>query len=178
MNTTVARPTRLHHHAHVSSNMERTRQFYEDIVGLPLVTVWCEGEGQSAYCHAYFELEDASCLAFFQFADEAAGQEHLRARATSPFFHVAINATKDVQARVQQAAQSAGVEPVLIDHGYCTSLYLSDPDGLIVELTVDTQEAAAEIAERRKQPHKELERWMAGDHTSNNAIRHDGVSPS
>lgn len=175
--TPMKRPNRLHHHAFVSSDLEKTRAFYEEIVGLPLTTTWCEGEGAGAYAHVYFELEDGSCLAFFQFADEAAGQAHLAAKATSPFFHVALNASDAVQADVKQKAEAAGLDAVLIDHGYCVSLYLNDPDGLIVELTVDNATAAAEIAERRKDPHGELARWLAGDHATNNEIRGHGVTP-
>ena len=39
-------PTRLHHNAYVCADQERTRHFYEDIVGLPLVATWIE-QGQS-----------------------------------------------------------------------------------------------------------------------------------
>ena len=30
-------PSRLHHTAYVSKNLEATRKFYEDIIGLPLM---------------------------------------------------------------------------------------------------------------------------------------------
>ena len=30
-------PSRLHHTAYVSKNLEETRKFYEDIIGLPLL---------------------------------------------------------------------------------------------------------------------------------------------
>ena len=39
-------PIRLHHNAYVCADQERTRHFYEDIVGLPLVATWIE-QGQS-----------------------------------------------------------------------------------------------------------------------------------
>ncbi len=34
-------PIRLHHNAYVTRDQEKTRQFYEDIIGLPLVATWC-----------------------------------------------------------------------------------------------------------------------------------------
>ena len=37
-------PSRLHHTAYVSKDLEATRHFYEDILGLPLVATWCEQE--------------------------------------------------------------------------------------------------------------------------------------
>ena len=37
-------PSRLHHTAYVSKNLEETRKFYEDIIGLPLMATWCESD--------------------------------------------------------------------------------------------------------------------------------------
>lgn len=37
-------PTRLHHSAYVTSDMETTRHFYEDLIGMPLVATWCESD--------------------------------------------------------------------------------------------------------------------------------------
>ena len=166
------RPDRLHHNAYVAKDLEQTRAFYEDIIGLPLVTTWREGEGDDAYCHVFFELADGSALAFFQFANPTAAEEHLSARPKSNFYHIALNTTADYQATVAAKAQAQGIEPQIMDHGYCTSLYLSDPDGMLVELTVYTAAAQPLIAERRKDPHRELKEWLAGDHTANNEIRH------
>jgi glyoxylase I family protein len=68
-----ARPTRLHHTAYVSKDLEKTRAFYEDVIGLPLVATWSESDelfgAVRTYCHCFFELEDGSALAFFQFAN-------------------------------------------------------------------------------------------------------------
>jgi catechol 2,3-dioxygenase-like lactoylglutathione lyase family enzyme len=35
-------PQRLHHNAYVCADQERTRHFYEDILGLPLIATWIE----------------------------------------------------------------------------------------------------------------------------------------
>ena len=37
-------PERLHHHAYVCADQERTRRFYEDVLGLPLIATWIERE--------------------------------------------------------------------------------------------------------------------------------------
>jgi catechol 2,3-dioxygenase-like lactoylglutathione lyase family enzyme len=37
-------PSRVHHHAWVVEDQARTRHFYEDVLGLPLVATWCEVE--------------------------------------------------------------------------------------------------------------------------------------
>jgi glyoxylase I family protein len=168
----LVRPRRLHHHAYVVADQERTRAFYEDVVGLPLIATWCEQGEAGAYCHTFFELADGSCLAFFQFADPAV-QAANTAAPSSVYDHVALDATADAQAAIAARAETAGCFSVTIDHGYCTSLYVPDPDGLLVEITVDTPDALAGATDRRTNARRELDRWLAGDHTDNNTYRRD-----
>ena len=168
--TETLRPRRLHHHAYVVADQERTRQFYEEVIGLPLVETWCETADDSDFCHTFYELADGSCLAFFQFADPDV-QAANTAPPTSVYDHVALDATTEVQSALAARADAAAVPHLTIDHGYCTSLYLSDPDGLLIEITVDNPEAVTAAPERRALAHKELDRWLSGDHTDNNRFR-------
>ena len=165
------RPSRLHHHAYVSRDLGATRRFYEEIVGLPLVATWCEHEFGQDYCHVFFALEDGGALAFFQFADPEFNESQAALASTSPFDHVALNATAALQAEVVARAEKAGVDPVTVDHGYCVSLYLKDPDGLTVELTVDTEDAIEAAPALHARARAELDRWLAGDRTPNNDLR-------
>jgi catechol 2,3-dioxygenase-like lactoylglutathione lyase family enzyme len=165
-----ARPARLHHHAFVVADQEATRHFYEVIIGLPLVATWCESDEAGSYCHTFYELADGSALAFFQFADPAV-QAANATPSTSVYDHVALHATEEVQVGIAARADAAGVGHLTLDHGYCRSLYLQDPDGLIVEITVDDEAAVAGAAERRTRAHDDLARWLAGDHTDNNTYR-------
>ena len=165
------RPGRLHHHAYVSRNLEATRQFYEDVIGLPLVATWCEDDFGQNFCHVFFELEDGGCLAFFQFEKPEMTEEHASLASTSPFDHLALTATEELQASITERAEKAGVQTVLIDHGYCRSLYLRDPDGLAVEFVVDNPDALAAAPALRARAHGELERWLSGDVTVNNDFR-------
>ena len=166
---------RLHHHAFVVRDQEATRRFYEEVIGLPLVATWCEeedfGDGSTAYCHTFYALADGSCLAFFQFADPRHAERFALAAAPSVFDHVALLVAPALQEAVRARAQAAGVPQRRIDHGYCRSLYLSDPDGLLIELTVDDARALASAPARRASAHAELARWLAGDRRSNNGYR-------
>jgi catechol 2,3-dioxygenase-like lactoylglutathione lyase family enzyme len=60
-------PTRLHHTAYLSKDLEATRAFYEDLVGLPLVATWSETDelfgAERVYCHFLFGMPDGSALA-------------------------------------------------------------------------------------------------------------------
>ena len=37
-------PDRLHHTVYTTKDMEKTRRFYEDVIGLPLVATWSESD--------------------------------------------------------------------------------------------------------------------------------------
>lgn len=173
-------PSRLHHTAYVTKDLEATRQFYEDVIGLPLVATWCEKDllfgAERVYAHCFFGLGDGSALAFFQFAspeDQALFDPEL---APSPFRHIALNVDAETQAEMQARIAAAGyVEPqtFVLEHGYCRSLYITDPNGMILEFTVDAPGAEQINADRLKDAHSELKRWLAGDHETNNTYRHE-----
>lgn len=165
---------RLHHHAVVVADQEATRHFYEDIIGLPLVATWCEVENvrgkDRTYCHTFFGLDDGSALAFFQFADPA-DQAELMSNVPSSLNHVAVSVTATDQAAIAARLDAAGLSCRTVDHGYCVSMYVSDPDGSALELTVDPADVDAINRERQADAHSELARWLAGDHTPNNDLR-------
>lgn len=171
-------PSRLHHNAYVTRDMEATRHFYEDLIGMPLVATWCEADElfgkQRVYCHCFFGLADGSALAFFQFAHAEDQQLFGPAMPPSPFRHIALNVDAETQALVERRLKNAGfTEPqfYVLEHGYCRSIYATDPNGMILELTTDNPEAAQGERERRTRAHADLRRWLAGDHTSNNIFR-------
>lgn len=177
---TATRPHRLHHTAYVTRDLRATRAFYEDLIGLPLVATWCESDelfGKvRTYCHCFFGLEDGSALAFFQFADAADQAEFGPTMPESPFHHIALHVDRATQDRVAAKLREAGYrEPqtFVLEHGYCRSLYVSDPNGMLLELTVDAPEALAPevVSAKQRDAHADLERWLAGDHSSNNSYR-------
>jgi glyoxylase I family protein len=178
--TTTARPTRMHHYAFVTTDLEKTRSFYEELIGLPLVATWAEIEHlpmrDRIYCHAFFELADGSALAFFQFADP--DQEVPVVPLASPFAHLALNCDRRTQREVHDRLRSAGYradDVILKDHGYCMSLYVYDPNGLRIELAADCDEMPEIMVRQKATARETLRRWLAGDHTSNNELR-DHVS--
>jgi glyoxylase I family protein len=178
MATTTKLPARLHHTAYVSSNLEATRGFYEDLIGLPLLATWCESDvlfgAERTYCHCFFGLADGSALAFFQFAGPEDQKLFGPKMPESPFHHVALLVDAETQAGIEQRLRAAGyAEPRLyiLEHGYCRSLYVNDPDGMICEFTVDHPDVQKINATRRRDAHTELKRWLGGDRTSNNTFR-------
>jgi glyoxylase I family protein len=171
---TTILPSRLHHHAYVVADQERTRHFYEDVLGMPLVATWCEREHlrgkEREYCHTFFSLADGSALAFFQFAN-ADDYAELSGAAPRSLNHVALAVDGPGQDELIRRLEANKVPHRVTDHGYCRSLYVSDPDGLTVEFTCDAADSEAINARRRADAHSELSRWLHGDHTPNNDLR-------
>jgi catechol 2,3-dioxygenase-like lactoylglutathione lyase family enzyme len=178
MGVQASLPSRLHHNAYVSNDLEATRKFYEDVIGLPLVATWCESDelfgAERTYCHCFFGLGDGSALAFFQFAEPRDQDLFGPKMPASPFHHIALNVDLETQKGIEERLGKAGYkEPdsYVLEHGYCRSVYVTDPNGLIVEFTHDAKNADDINKTRRADAHTELKRWLAGNHTSNNTYR-------
>jgi catechol 2,3-dioxygenase-like lactoylglutathione lyase family enzyme len=171
-------PSRLHHNAYVSKDLEATRKFYEDVIGLPLVATWCETDelfgAERTYCHCFFGIGDGGALAFFQFATPEDQALFGPKMPESPFHHIALNVDAETQKGIEARLKAAGYtapQSYVLEHGYCRSVYVVDPNGLTVEFTHDAEQADKINEDRRADAHSELKRWLGGDHTSNNTYR-------
>ena len=172
------RPSRLHHTAYVTRDLEATRKFYEEVIGLPLVATWSESDmlfgAERVYCHVFFELADGSALAFFQFAEPEDQELFGPKMPPSPFHHIALNVDRETQDGIVERLEAAGYAApatYVLEHGYCRSVYVTDPNGMIVEFTLDHPDAAKIAAVKATDPRGDLKRWLAGDHTSTNMFR-------
>jgi len=178
MTTSSNLPSRLHHTAYVTRDLEATRRFYEELIGLPLVATWCEVDelfgAERVYCHLFFALGDGGALAFFKFANPRDEELFGPKMPATPFHHIALNVDKETQQGIESRLAAAGYkEPqtYVLEHGYCRSVYVTDPNGLILEFTLDSPRVQQINGDRRASAHADLERWLAGDHTSNNTYR-------
>ncbi len=178
MATLAKLPSRLHHTAYVTHDLEATRRFYEDVIGLPLVATWCEVDqlfgAERVYCHLFFGIGDGGALAFFKFAKPEDEKQFGPKMPFSPFHHIALNVDRDTQGDIERRLKENGYGPpqtFVLEHGYCRSVYVTDPNGLILEFTLDAPQADEISRTRRANAHADLARWLAGDHTSNNTYR-------
>jgi len=158
--------------------MEKTRKFYEEVIGLPLVATWSESDklfGKvRTYCHCFFGLGDGGALAFFQFADRKDERKFSPSIPETPFHHIALKVDKATQTAIEKRIKAAGCkksDTFVLEHGYCRSLYIKDPNGLILEFTLDAPKADQIAKDRRADARATLARWLQGDHTSNNVYR-------
>jgi len=166
-------PARLHHNAWVVEDQARTRDFYEGVLGFKLTAFWIETEPfegeQLVLSHAFYALADGSALAFFCL-DDPQHKETFRSPTTQVFNHLALTVTPADQDELARRIIAAGLHSFTIDHGYCTSLYVMDPDGLRLEFTVDAPGVEDIDTRQRTDADMWFQRWTAGDRRSNNAL--------
>ena len=146
----------LHHNAYRCRDSEETRVFYEDFLGLKLVSAFEIGEGHAL--HTFFAMDDGSCLAFF----EVPGKPFDFKRQDDLDLHIALGVDNDVFDAMLAKAQAEGREvrgPV--DHGFVRSIYFRDPNGYVIELTASTGVQQEIMHPAISKPDQALARWQA-----------------
>ena len=152
----------LHHNAYRCRDSEETRAFYEDFLGLRLVSAFeidTKATGQQTRAlHTFFQMDDGSCLAFFEAPDlpfEFKNQNSLD-------LHIALGVERDAFDTMLEKGKAEGREvrgPV--DHGFVRSIYFRDPNGYVIELTASTGKHGEMMDPAISKPHDALERWQA-----------------
>jgi catechol 2,3-dioxygenase-like lactoylglutathione lyase family enzyme len=120
----------LHHTALISSDVEATIRFYQDVLGFPL-TELIENRDYPGYSHFFFDIGNGNLLAFFDFPGLDLGPY---AEVLGGLHHVAISVDPDRWKDLVARLTEAGVEHV-VHSG--VSVYFSDPDGARIELIAD-----------------------------------------
>ena len=123
------------------------------------------------FSHTFYGLADGSALAFFNFADKDIQARILSGPQKNLCYHIALSVDAETQQQIVDRCAAAHIETAVIDHGYCKSLYVTDPDGLQVEFTVDAPNVDEINAYQRRVAHKSLQAWMSGDTRPNNNVR-------
>ena len=152
----------LHHNAYRCRDSEETRAFYEDFLGLRLVSAFeinptISGREIKAL-HTFFEMDDGSCLAFF----EVPGSPFEFKKQSDLDLHIALGVENDIFESMLRKGKMEGREvrgPV--DHGFVRSIYFRDPNGYVIELTASTGTHGEIMDPAISKPHEALERWQA-----------------
>ncbi|MGB1880249.1 MAG: VOC family protein [Gammaproteobacteria bacterium] len=93
----------------------------------------------------------------------------------TPFVHIALKVDRDNQDAIWARLEQNGYrEPDVfaLEHGYCRSIYARDPNGMLIEFCCDADLGADLVEEKRATARSELQRWLAGDRSSNNHLSH------
>jgi catechol 2,3-dioxygenase-like lactoylglutathione lyase family enzyme len=120
----------VHHQALISSDVERTIAFYQDLLEFPLTELF-ENRDYEGSTHFFFDIGNGNALAFFDFPGlgldgyaEVLGGHH----------HLAISVPRENWERLRGKLDDAGVPIHLVGE---TSLYFAGPDGERLELIAD-----------------------------------------
>lgn len=148
----------LHHAAYRCRDSEKTRAFYEDFLGLPLVHAFEIAQTKSGretrVLHSFYRMGDGSHIAFFEAPDMP-----FDFKKQHDFdLHIALQVEPPVLERMLEKGRAAGIEvrgPS--DHGFIHSIYFRDPNGYVVELAALTGEAAPP-----EDAHAVLSAWQQG----------------
>ena len=120
----------LHHAALISSDVETTVRFYQDLLGFPL-TELIENRDYPGSSHFFFDIGNQNLLAFFDFPGLDVGPY---AEVLGGLHHAAISVEPDAGTRSWRRLDEAGVEHE-VHSG--VSVYFRDPDGARIELIAD-----------------------------------------
>src|SRR5713101_1120516 len=123
----------IHHITFVGSNREATIDFYEGIIGMPLVidqpNLDVPGE-----THLYFDAGDGRLVTFFvrptRENDPTANPEGI-----GNLHHLALTVSRSTYTQVSQRLNERSIwNTGNIDRGFMDSIYFRDPNGQLLEM--------------------------------------------
>ncbi|WP_309650452.1 VOC family protein [Nocardioides sp.] len=120
----------LHHTALISSDVETTVRFYQDVLGFPL-TELIDNRDYPGSSHFFFDIGNGNLLAFFDFPGLEVGPY---GEVLGGLHHLAISVEPARWDELVARLTEAGV-----DHEVHSgvSVYFRDPDGARIELISD-----------------------------------------
>src|SRR3954447_2103043 len=123
----------VHHITFVGSNREATIEFYEGVLGMPLVFEQPNLDVPEEN-HLYFDAGDGRLITFFvrptRTNDDTPNPEGI-----GNLHHLALNVSRATYTQVAQRLNERGISNTgNIDRGFMDSIYFRDPNGQLLEL--------------------------------------------
>jgi catechol 2,3-dioxygenase-like lactoylglutathione lyase family enzyme len=156
--------TGMHHSAYRCRDAAETRAFYEGVLGLEVAAALAfdtkPGTDEPLdYMHIFFALGDGNYVAFFDIP-EGATDAHFALKSGWDL-HFAFEATDrtaldDFHARLTDHGVRV-FGPV--DHGFITSIYAYDPNGIQIEITCRAADHDAILAGERAKADRAIDHW-------------------
>jgi catechol 2,3-dioxygenase-like lactoylglutathione lyase family enzyme len=120
----------VHHVALLSSDVEATVRFYQDLLEMPLTDMF-ENRDYPGSTHFFFDIGNGNALAFFDMPGLDLGPYR---EVLGGLHHLAISVEPDRWAHLKRKLDDAGIAYAHIDG---SSIYFPDPDGVRLELISD-----------------------------------------
>lgn len=123
----------LNHLALICSDIERTIQFYTEVLGFPLVALFQNRDLPSS-THFFFDIGHDNLLAFFDFPENPMPPTQ---ESVGGMHHVAISVSPEQFEAIRGRLEEQGIPNLGPAHVAARSLYFRDPDGALLEITRD-----------------------------------------
>jgi glyoxylase I family protein len=123
----------IHHAALICSDVEQTINFYDGLLGFPLVEL-TENRDYPGSSHFFFDLGNKTLLGFFDFPGLGLLPAQERIGGVQ---HIAIGVPPDKHAHLRKKLDDEGIAYDGPQRGIPESIYLRDPDGIGIELLSD-----------------------------------------
>ncbi|ELY87931.1 glyoxalase/bleomycin resistance protein/dioxygenase [Natrialba taiwanensis DSM 12281] len=120
------------------SNAEDTIEFYRDLLGMPLVLRQPNLDDPSQ-THLFFDTGDGRILTFFVSDDRPSNRRGQRG-GVGAVHHLCFSVDPDEYEETMAALEDAGHQYNVFDRGIFHSIYTSDNNGLVIELSADKYE--------------------------------------
>ncbi|MBI5087578.1 MAG: VOC family protein [Actinobacteria bacterium] len=120
----------VHHVALICSDVERTVQFYDGVLGFPLIEMF-ENRDYRGSTHFFFDLGHGNTLAYFDLPGLGLGPY---AEVLGGHHHLAISIDREHWQQIKDRFDADGIEYAHVDE---SSLYFLGPDGERLELISD-----------------------------------------
>ncbi|MBJ21748.1 MAG: glyoxalase [Deltaproteobacteria bacterium] len=148
-------PNGVHHAAFCTKDIKAQIEFFSEVIGMKLVALyWMHGvEGAM---HAFLELSPKSLMAFVQMPqvseiESLPGITHAGNAgdpvAAGVLQHVSFNVEGEADLlAMRDRIRSSGIQVLgPVDHGFCKSIYLAGPEGLLLEFSTSETAIDAEL---------------------------------
>lgn len=158
----------FHHVAFACRDLDATHRFYTEVLELPLVHTELTKFGEGWFRHVFYDLGQGAALAFFDLHGVGEPTPIKTAVSTDlglPLWvnHVALRVDPETQMRLKGKVVAAGLRVVMdYDHGWCRSVYVRDPNGILVELCADKPEGMPADHDEAERLRKAFPEGIAG----------------
>ena len=157
-----------HHLALASRDTQATDLFYREVMGFRLVKVEPGATPTGGWAkHFFYDTGDGAMIAFWEIHDDLIPHSNPTAISSGLGFpdwvnHIAFRADDraDLDAK-RQHITARGYDVLEVDHGWCVSIYMTDPNDILVEFclslrefTADEEEEAARLLAATEPPMK------------------------
>jgi catechol 2,3-dioxygenase-like lactoylglutathione lyase family enzyme len=139
--------TGVHHITLIGSNRQDTIDFYEGVLGMPLIFEQPNLDVPEEL-HLYFDAGDGNLITFFV-RENRETDKTPTPEVVGAVHHIAYEVSRETFDRAAAGLKALGFPNTgRVDRGFMDSLYFRDPNGLLLELATYTFTPPAGISRR------------------------------